>query len=79
MINLRLYILTLLCLIVRGGQIASFWEKKPLSLLYIKEPLSIYKRMTWKQPPHLKNLDNFPPGAFYSTPLTIRHKRVYGE
>ena len=73
MINLRLYILTLLCLIVGEGQIASFWEKKPLSLF------NYYKRMTWKQPPHLKNLDNFPPGAFYSTPLTIRHKRVYGE
>ena len=40
MINLRLYILTLLCLIVGGGQIASFWEKKPLSLF------NYYKRMT---------------------------------
>ena len=27
----------------------------------------------------LRNLDNFPPGAFYSTPFTIRHKRVYRE
>ena len=33
--------------------------------------------MTGKQPPHfLRNLDNFPPGAFYSTPPTISHKRV---
>ena len=24
----------------------------------------------------LRNLDNFPPGAFYSTLPTIRHKRV---
>ena len=33
-----------------------------------------YKRMTLKAPPAiLRNLDNFPPVAFYSTP-TITHK-----
>ena len=33
-------VITLLCLIVRGGQIANFWEKSPSS------SSSYYKRMT---------------------------------
>ena len=33
MVNLRLYIITLLCLIVGGGKIASFVEKKPLKFI----------------------------------------------
>ena len=40
--------------------------------------------MTYKQPPSiLRNLDNFPPGEFYSTSTpptsTIRHKRVHKQ
>ena len=34
---------------------------------------------SWGKNPQVHNLDNIPPGAFYSTPtppLTIRHKRV---
>ena len=32
-----------------------------------------YKRMTYKQSPIFRNLDNFPPGAFYLTPSFSLH------
>ena len=45
-------------------KIANFWEKNPQIQL-----INYYKRMTEKHPlPILKNLHNFPPVAFYSTP-----------
>ena len=74
MVNLRLYIINFLCLIVGGGKIASFVEKKPP-----QAHLIIMRKWPENNPLILRNLDNFPPGAFYSTPFTIRHKRVYRE
>ena len=70
---------TLRCLIVvrsgGGGRWADckFWEKTQNHLIIIREwPKNIH--------PILRNLYNFPPDAFYSTPLppptTIRHKRL---
>ena len=59
------FVNTLLCVIVGGGGgwlNCKFWGKKPSS------SFNHYKRITYKQPPPiLRNLDNFPPGAFYST------------
>ena len=51
-----------------GDQIASFGKKDPhVHLIIIGE---------WpeKKPPILKNLDNFPPGAFYLNPLQLYTK-----
>ena len=64
--------LTLLCLIV-GGSNCKFWGKNPqVHLVIIRQ----WPKNT-PHPPILGNLDNFPPGVFYSTPLpTIRHKRL---
>ena len=62
----------LLCLTVRGTkrgeQIANF-GKKPLKFIYFLQENDLKI-----PPPILKNLDNSPPGAFYSTPppSTIR-------
>ena len=51
-----------------GDQIARFGKKDPhVHLIIIGE---------WpeKKPPILKNLDNFPPGAFYLNPLQLYTK-----
>lgn len=67
---------TLLCLVLGGGgQIANFLEKIPeVYVIFIRK---------WpkKHPPtNLRNLDNFPLDAFYSTLLpTIRRKRVLSK
>ena len=52
-----------------GGQIASFGKKTPQVHLIIirKYDLKI-------NPPILRNLDNFPPGTFYSSPLQLDTK-----
>ena len=74
MVNLRLYIITLLSRIVGGGKVTSFVEKTPPQVHLI-----IMREWPENNPLILRNLHNFPPGAFYSTPFTIRHKRVYRE
>ena len=53
-----------------GGQIANFAKKPPQVHLIIK------RERPKSNTPILRNLDNFPSGAFYSTPTKIRHKRV---
>ena len=61
---------------IGGGQIANFGEKNPqVHLIIIREsPKNI--------PPILRNLDNSPPGSFYSTPpppLQLGTKRVVNK
>ena len=66
---------TLLSLFVREeGSKCKFWEKKPPQVHLI-----IVREWPKNTPTILRNLDNFLPGAFYSTPSTIstiRLKRV---
>ena len=59
----------------REGVKLQILGKKTSSLFnyYKKTPL---KHPTHPTPPILRNLNNFPPGAFYSTTPTIRRKRV---
>ena len=52
----------------KGGSNCKFWEKNPqIYLIIIRE---------WPKNnlPTLRNLDNFPPGAFYSIPLQLGTK-----
>ena len=48
-----------------GGK---YFGKKPL------RSFNYYRRMTQKQPPILRNLDKFSPGAFYLIPLQLSTK-----
>ena len=73
--SLMIEVYTLLCLIVEVGRGSNykFWKKHSSSLSMRKWPkntsLPILKIL-------VKILDNFRPGAFYSTTPTIKHKRV---
>ena len=51
-----------------NGQIANFGKKSSNLFNY-------YKRITEKERPILKNLNNFTPDAFYSNPLQLENKR----
>ena len=49
-----------------GGQIANFGKNPQIRLIIIREGPKI------PPPPILRNFDNFPPGAFYSTPSPLK-------
>ena len=62
-----------MCLIAEGGGGVK-WGKNPQVLLIITRECPKNN-----PPPILRNLDNFPPGTFYSTTPIIRHKRIAWE
>ena len=69
---------SLSCLIARGHGGGGGWVKlQILGKKNVQIHLVIAREGLKTPPPILRNLDNFPSGAFYSTPPpSIRHKRV---
>ena len=78
MLKLVFESVSLLCLIVGGGG-SGGGEGVKLQILGKNPQINLNIIREWSKnnlPPHLRNLYNFPPGAFYSIPPTIRYKRV---